>query len=94
MKLLRFACFQLALLGLVASQAAAYTNTAMQPVSRDGDWLKRHEEFLAQNFAGMERREFFRHGGSLVVVRDFNVGGAFRRPPEANPELIVDPDRM
>ena len=47
MKLLRFACFQLALLSLVATQAAAYTNTAMQPVPREADWLKRHEEFLA-----------------------------------------------
>ena len=31
---------------------------------------------------------------SLNDSRYFDVGGAFRRPSEANPELVVDPDRM
>src|SRR5439155_20710752 len=30
----------------------------------------------------------------LVVVRDFDVGGAFRRPGEADAELVVDADAV
>lgn len=29
-----------------------------------------------------------------MIVGHFDIGRALRRPPEANPELVVDPDRM
>jgi hypothetical protein len=31
---------------------------------------------------------------SLVVVHDFDISRAFRRPDKAHPELVVDPDRV
>ena len=31
---------------------------------------------------------------SSVVVRDLDYGRTFRRPHEADPKLIVDPNRM
>jgi len=30
----------------------------------------------------------------LVVVHDLDLSWAFRRPNEAHPELVVDPDRV
>jgi hypothetical protein len=53
-------------------------------------------EVLEQDLAGVDLVEQFGHRPhtSSVVVHDLDVVGAVRRPPEADPPLVVDPDAV
>jgi len=56
---------------------------------------KRFHELLAENFAGVNRRQLFRlHRVFLVIVHNFYAEGIRAFPPEANPPLIVDSDAV
>ena len=61
-----------------------------------GDAMGLHE-VLEQDLAGVDLVEQFGHRPytSSVVVHDLDVvGAAVRRPPEADPPLVVDPDAV
>ena len=73
---------------------------AGQRAGRQFEW---NEKFLAKNFSGMHGRKLFGHSLSQlmfvtssgsVIVRYLNLHWAFRGPNKANPELVVNSDRM
>ena len=55
---------------------------------------ERFHEFLAKNFARMNRRQFIRFHNRSVIINNFNVKRIFALPPETNAPLVIDPNAM
>src|SRR6185312_12892211 len=53
-----------------------------------------HHEFLAEDFARMDRREFCGHVNSSMVVNDLYIAGVAVLPAKAHAKLVVDADAV
>ena len=88
--------------GCVGGNAAPFAHDLIYARGRDADGIGKrcagqaewHHEFLAEDFARMDRREFCGHVNSSMVVNDLYIAGVAVLPAKAHAKLVVDADAV